>query len=137
MKFRELRERLKSARIIEKPTHDWVYSPGLDVDCDDYFQLDNINDYFEETEKPFFAFDCEEERWNGIDIDVAIDESLWDFYDDAAAQITQSDYNELKKFVDDWNKKQNVVQYIPNYTRIIVLDAVRFEKFLNVIREDQ
>ncbi|MCX8731195.1 hypothetical protein J3U66_12475 [Gilliamella sp. B2969] len=137
MKFTELRKKLKSAKIIEKPTHDWVYSPGLDIDCDEYFQLDDINEHFHETEKPFFVFDCDEERWPGIDIYEAINDSLLDFYDDAKSQITESDYNELKNFIDNWNKKQNVVQYVPNHDKIIILDKDRYDKFLNYVQETQ
>ena len=134
MKFRELQERLKSAQIIEKPTHGWVHSHDAERrGIEDIFELVNIDDYCDETEKPFFVFDCDQERWDGIDVYDTIQDSLFGFYDGAESQIT--DYEELEKFIESWNKKQNVVQYIANYTRIIVLDAVRFEKFLN--GEDQ
>lgn len=134
MKNRGLREWLKSAQIIEKPTHGWVHSPDATRrGVEDIFELVNIDVYFDEIEKPFFVFDCDQERWDGIEVYEIINSSLCNFYDGAESQIT--DYEELEKFIESWNKKQNVVQYIANYTRIIVLDAVRFEKFLN--GEDQ
>lgn len=104
----------------------------MDIDCDKYFQLDDIDEYFDETEKPFFVFDCDKDRWPGIDINEAINDSLVDFYEDAGSQITKSDYIELKNFIDYWNKKQNVVQYVPNRDKIIILDNDRYDKFLKM-----
>lgn len=130
MRNRKLREWLKSAQKIEKPTHGWVHSPDAERrGIEDIFELVNIDEHFYEIEHPFFVFDCDQERWDGIDVYDTIQNSLCNFYDDAESQIT--DYEELKNFLESWNKKQNVVQYVANYTRIIVLDSARFEKFLN------
>lgn len=129
-KNRGLREWVKSAQIIEKPTHGWVHCPDAERrGIEDIFELVNIDEHCDETEKPCFVFDCDQERWDGIDVYDTIQYSLCNFCYDAESQIT--DYEELKNFLESWNKKQNVVQYVANYTRIIVLDSVRFEKFLN------
>lgn len=130
MKYKELREILKSAQIIEKPTYGWVFSPE-DENCgfDGYFELDDIDEYFHEKDKPFYVFDCDKAIWSGIDVNEAIEHSLLDWHDGTFEQII--DYYELVDFIKEWNEKQNVVEYVPDRGKIIILDQERFDRFLN------
>lgn len=132
MNSKELIKRLKSAEIIEKPSHGWLYSNNEFIGNCGYFEINNLKEIdlvLDGVEdRPSFLFDCDEEKWKGINIDDAIENELCDWFEDAAEQVTH--YDELKAFISEWNAKQNVRQYYPNYNRIIVLDAVKFNEMI-------
>lgn len=129
----KLIEKLKSAEIIEKPSHGWLYSDNEFIGNYGYFEINNLDEIdlvLDGVEdKPCFLFDCNEEKWSGIDIDEAIENELCDWFEDASEQI--SHYDELNAFINEWNAKQHVCQYYPNYNRIIVLDTVKFNELIN------
>lgn len=124
----ELRRILKNAEILEKPTHDWVYTDNEMSGLDGYFVLDDI-DYYFEKDLPFFVFDCDEHKWEGINVDDVLDNEFENWYDGAADQIV--DYVELVKFIKQWNAKQQIREYQFNQERIIILDRERFDRFLD------
>lgn len=123
----DLRRILKNATIIEKPTHGWVYTNNEQYGHAGFFELDDINDFFDENEKPFFVFDCDVNKWAGIDIDDVLANELENWYDGAGDHIV--DYDELVNFVKQWNKKQHLTEYLPNMEKIIILDRERFNRF--------
>lgn len=122
-------KKIINATIIEKPTHSIVYSRNESLGNDGFFDLDDIDDYIDsDDDKPFFVFDCDEDKWKGINIQSVLEDAMEDFYEGARDQI--NDIEELEKFIDEWNAKQNVCQYYPNFNRIIVLDKQRFEDYI-------
>lgn len=128
MNSNELRQILKNAAILEKPTHGWVYTDNDTIGFDGFFDLDDIDDFFYKTEKPFFVFDCDVSHWDGINIDDALDNELENWYDGARDHIV--DYDELVNFVKQWNSKQPLKEFLFNRSRIIILDRERFDSFL-------
>lgn len=133
MLYKELIKRLKAAEIIDKPSHGWLYSNNELIGNCGYFEINNLDEINLVLggieDKPCFLFDCDEEKWGGIDIDDAIENELCDWFEDAAGQV--SHYDELKEFISKWNAKQHVFQYFPNYGRVIVLDRVKFNQLVN------
>lgn len=128
MNCNELRRILINAAILEKPTHGWVYADEKITGFGGFFELDNIDDFFYNREKPFFVFDCDIHKWAGINVDNALDNEMDNFYEGADEQIV--DYDELVNFVEQWNAKQHLIEYLCNLGRIIILDRERFDSFL-------
>lgn len=128
MNSNELRRILKNAAILEKPTHGWVYADEKITGFGGFFELDNIDDFFYEKIKPFFVFDCDIHKWAGIDVDDVLDNEMNNFYEGADDQIV--DYDELVNFVEQWNSKQHLSEYLCNLGRIIILDREQFDSFL-------
>jgi len=125
-------EKLKAAEIITKPSHGWLYSINESVGNYGYIEIDSLDEldlFFDGIENiPCFLFDCDEEKWSGIDIDDAIDSELCEWFEDAAQQINH--YDELKAFISEWNAKQTLRQYYINYGRILILDKTKFNELL-------
>lgn len=125
----ELKESLRAAEVINTPSHSWVYS-NCGGGNDGYFKLSEIEGIFEDDEMPLFVYDCDKQVWKGLsDEDFIYSELEGDWFEDAADHVVDQD--ELAKFLENWNKKQTLHQFMACTRRIIVLDKDKFTSWLS------
>lgn len=89
---------------------------------DGYFEtVDDLIDYCHDhgLAPPKYAFVCEEQR-HEIDVDAALENMLEDAYEDAGDHL--QDEKELRDFIAEWNKKQYIVTYYPDYSRVVLIN---------------
>jgi hypothetical protein len=107
--------------------HDYVgqvYSEGLGWN-DGYFEsVDALVEWCQDEEVtiPDYAYACNNVKWNGIDIECEVENSLDGFYDDAIDDVV--DLQELIDFVSIWNRKQRISTNEVNYKFAILLKEV-------------
>jgi hypothetical protein len=100
----------------------WIYKDGYG-DNDGYFEsVDELIEWVEDQDEedeivmPDWVFLCEEHN-HTVDIDSAIEQALEEAYEDA-----EFDYlDELYAFMKQWNDKQNLKSYSPDYKKILLL----------------
>ena len=98
----------------------WVFVEGLGH-MDGYFRdISELIDYCydEEIEVPKWAFVCRKTR-HELDIDAALEHMTEEAYEYAYDDLR--DIDELREFVREWNEKQDVVSYHPDYGRVVEL----------------
>lgn len=91
-------------------------------DDDRFFEsIEYLIDYCiddEERGRPEYVSPCNVEVWNGIDIENVINNELEDeYHEDAIDSLI--DLNDLIKYVDAWNKKQNITTWKPDFSKKI------------------
>ena len=124
----KLKESVASATRITKPTSEYVHSDHTNHN-EGFFCLDEIEDVFDDSEMPFYVYDCTKQNWKGLGAQDLISTALEDdWYEGAEDNVV--DAEDLIKFVDNWNKKQTLHQFIPN-KKIIVLDEEKLTTWLN------
>ncbi|MCX4026981.1 hypothetical protein H0A36_27960 [Endozoicomonas sp. SM1973] len=129
------KQRVMKAQRVTQPSNndDYVYCDGFGNEG--YLHWGDIEDECDSEDKeiPVFVYDCKESKWKGLsagDIDDLIrnhfEDSDW--FDGAIDQVQAID--ELEAFVNEWNKKQTLIGFWPDYEKIIVLNEQRFNDWL-------
>ena len=98
----------------------WVFAEGLGY-MDGYFRdIGELIEYCEDDEIdiPEWVFACKPKR-HELDIDTALEYMTEDAYEDAYGDLRQVD--ELREFVREWNKAQDIISYYPDYSRVVIL----------------
>jgi hypothetical protein len=127
-RLKELKEKLSKAIRVTTPSTDYVYSECTG-DNEGYFELGSIEEVFDDSELPFYVHDCDRQEWKGLDAGDLVNDALEsDWYEDANDDVVE--FEELNKFLETWNKKQNLHQFMAT-DRIIVLDEAKFNAWLN------
>ncbi len=98
----------------------WIYAESLESHNEGFFEsVDDMIEYCEDDKViPEYVYATKKIVWRGACIDNLLD-SLDDFYDEADEHIV--DFEELETFITEWNKKQNIVSYRPDYTKVILI----------------
>ena len=105
-----------------------------DEDGDNFFgdigeALDYYYDIFEADPEsvPEYLFICEVDKWEGLDIEQALERSTDEYCVDGEPP-TLKDVQELVDFVEKWNEKQNVEVYSPSYKqKINIIELLKKE----------
>jgi len=77
---------------------------------------------------PFF-WGCKEDKWEGIDLYSCLEKELSEHDEDIYNSIV--DLDALEKFLADWNKKQKIVSYYPDYKTIIDISEYIHQYLIN------
>mgnify|MGYP000566104967 CR=1 FL=1 len=85
--------------------------------------IQHCHDYDEPL--PAYCHPCHEHRLR-LDPEGLLEMATDGMHEDADDQIENAD--ELIEFINAWNAKQTCRSYSPDYSRVIVLDQVRFRK---------
>jgi len=88
---------------------------------DGYFEsVADLLDYCEAmgVDVPEWAFICKEIR-HEIDVERVIENMLDDAYEDAREHLV--DEEELREFIKEWNAKQDIVTYYPDYGKVVLI----------------
>ena len=85
----------------------------------------DVGDLLEDCEAegvnpPEWVFICKEKK-HEIDPDQVIESMFDDAYEEAYEDLV--DVEELREFIKDWNDKQNIVTYYPDYSRVLLLEG--------------
>ena len=99
----------------------WIHSEHVSGDNDVYFRdTGELIEYCHDTgtEIPPWAFVCKE-QWHEIDIDSALERMTEDAYEDAADDLV--DVAELEEFIREWNAKQNIITYYPDWKKVVLI----------------
>lgn len=129
---------LRNAERIKLPSTSFLYVPGVEeyLCLDDYedsaFTLPEIVEQFCLDRKkplpmPYWVWDCDEEFWQGLSLNNIIENSLEEWFDDAADHIVGLD--ELAEAFRAFNAKQTLTQYHQS-ARIIVLNPDAFAEMI-------
>lgn len=105
---------------------DWdgaVYWEGRGYNEGYFWTVDDLYEYCdnEEIEVPEWVFVCESDK-HQLDIESSLENMLSDAYEDAAEDLV--DEKELIDFVEQWNQKQTVTSYYPDYKKVLLLKEV-------------
>lgn len=130
------RNRARKAKIIEDNGQP-VWNPRNEGDWDDGYSssLDAALEYWYDQhedgeEPPFFVF-CTRENIPKINIHRLVEElgdksGLDDFNPDELPKMES-----LYKAIEDFNQAQAPTSWDVDYSRLIVIDPIRFERYLN------
>lgn len=126
------KDKLRSAERISEPTSRYVFSESVSYK-DGYFelaQLEEVVDLEGGDDVPFFVYDCDRTKWHGFDAEKLIEAAFEsDWFEDADKHVV--DFDGLEAFLEEWNAKQTLEQWMWTSKRIIVLDEQKFEDWLN------
>ncbi len=110
----------KAEKVTEKEWNGWVFFDGTGY-MDGYFR--DIGELVECCEDegilvPEWVFACKKIQ-HKLDIDTALEYMTEDAYEDAFGDLRCVD--DLRDYAHRWNKKQNVVSYYPDYSKVVLL----------------
>lgn len=101
----------------------WICSEHVTGYKDGYFEsIQELIEYCQDTdtEIPPWAFVCKEQH-HELDIDGAIERMTEDAYEDAVDDLV--DVAELEEFIREWNAKQNLITYYPDWKKVVLINA--------------
>ena len=98
----------------------WIYCEEIGHNEGYFESVADLLEYCadEGIDVPGWAFICKEIR-HGIDADRAIENMLDDAYEYAREHLV--DEEELCEFIKEWNAKQDIVTYYPDYTKVVLI----------------
>ena len=114
--------------VIYSPTHQGNWNDGYSSSIEEMLELHADEGW----EPPAYVHPCSANKFAFDPTDV-IDRCHDDHHEDAADQI--EDRDGLFEFFKNWNAKQSITSYWPQYDRVIVLDQERFNALLNQPKE--
>jgi len=93
---------------------------------DEYY--DSVEEFIEscednENEIPEYIYVAEPRKWKGLNIDL--DSQLEDEYEDAIENIVE--ITELEEFLKKWNEKQNIISFVPNFKKVVMIKKLAEE----------
>lgn len=110
----------KAEKLNPEQCNSWVYAEGIGYNEGYFESVDALIEHCEDEgmEIPDWVYCCVEQK-HKLDIDCAIEHMLDDAFEGARDCLT--DEKELCKFVEEWNAKQNIVSYYPDYKKVVIL----------------
>jgi hypothetical protein len=83
--------------------------------------MEDMVEHFRDNNKelPDFVHECDQDPYPGLDIESAIDNSVEDLFENAREHLVDED--ELIKFVEKWNAKQNFKTWNPRYEEKVLV----------------
>jgi hypothetical protein len=118
------KERSRFERAEKLDTYDgWISADGYGHN-EGYFE--SVAELLEWCEvegvaPPEYAYTCKEIKWPGIDIDAVLKNELKEYYENAIDALVAD--QELRTFVADWNKKQCIISYYPDWKRVVLVKS--------------
>jgi len=100
---------------------------GKVYDNDEYY--DSVEEFIEtcednENEIPEYVYVVEPRKWKGLTIDL--DSQLEDEYEEAIENIVE--ITELEEFLKKWNEKQNIISFVPNFKKVVMIKKLAEEE---------
>ena len=121
--------RISKAKIIAAKDFDCdaVYSDRVDGEWGGGYSS-GIQEALESCEwsdskPPAYVFGCHPTIFQ-IDPLVVVENQMYNHHEDAIEQVV--DFEDLTEFLKQWNAKQTLVSYHPDYSQIVVIDQERF-----------
>jgi len=101
----------------------WINADGYGYN-EGYFEsvaelLEHCED--EGVAPPAYAYACDKIQWPGIDIDAVLENEFKEYHEDATDSLVA--YQELRSFIAEWNKKQDLVSYYPNWKKVVLIKS--------------
>ena len=99
----------------------WVYLDDMGYDDGFFESVDALIEYciVTDTSIPKWAYTCVKER-HLLDIDTALEMMVEEAFEGAFDYLV--DREELIAFVNEWNKKQDIVSYWPNFNCAVLIE---------------
>lgn len=85
----------------------------FDEDHEDYYR--EPEEALDRDDPPEFLYVCTPSKWHGVDFEDCVQQSLEDHYEDATDHV--KGLAEMVKLVKEWNKKQDITSWSPDYGR--------------------
>lgn len=116
----EKRQFNNAEKLTPEQWDGWVQRDGYGYNEGYFESLDDLLEYCkdEDIKPPNWVFCCELVE-HKLDIDDAIETMLEEAHEDARDYLINED--ELRQFIEEWNAKQKVATYYPDYSRVVVL----------------
>ena len=71
---------------------------------------------------PPYVFACRERHWPGLEVAIALRDSLTDHYAGAGHDVV--DLGDLVTFVESWNARQTIVSWSPDFSRVLLMEDI-------------
>ena len=116
----EKRQFDKAEKLTYAQWDGWVQRDGYGYNEGYFESVDDLLQHCEDEdiEPPDWVFCCES-REHKLNADDILDNMLSDAHEDARDCIV--DEEELCRFVKEWNAKQTVATYYPDYSKVVIL----------------
>ncbi|HZK28050.1 MAG TPA: hypothetical protein VFD00_11010 [Thermoclostridium sp.] len=113
----------KAEKLTTEQYDGSIYAEGYGCQEGYFDSVDELIEYceYEEIPVPDWVYCCKPIT-HTLDIDSAIERMLEDAFEDAGDCLVDED--KLIDFVDEWNAKQTVTSYYPDYKRVVVLSKM-------------
>ena len=120
----ECAEKIRFAKAKKIKAKDYKYDWVYDIETEEYFKIDELEEYYEENEKilPKYVYGCIPIKFS-LDMYSIVENELQDnHYENAFLDINLEQLKKIQETVNEWTEFQNIVSWEQDNNLVILLE---------------